>query len=182
MRPADIALLLPSVMRRTIDGAEGDVLLALLEAMAAMHGPAEAVVAGLPGHFDPRVTGDGMVAFLASWADLDRVASVGPDGVWTLPTGLGHLRELVATSIEVSRTRGTRAGLVRFLETATGTTGFEVLDASDGVQREFHLVVRLPPEAEPWRALVAQLVEAEKPAHLTFELEPAPTAPAAGGH
>ncbi len=176
MRPADIATLLPAVISRTSDGSAGDVLLGLLEAMDVMHRPCEDVLGRLPALFTPRLTEDRMVGFLAGWADLDRVVSTGSDDLWTLPSGLGHLRELVATSIDGSRRRGIKAGLIAFLETATGVPGFEVLDGRDGVERPFHLVVRLPGAAEPYRQLVAQLVEAEKPVHLTAELDP-PAAP-----
>lgn len=178
MRPTDIATLLPSVISRTSDGAPGDVLLALLEAMDAMHRPCEDILGRLPTLFAPRLTDERLVGFLAGWADLDRVVSTGADDVWSLPSGLGHLRELVATSIDSSRRRGTKAGLVAFLETATGIQGFEVLDRRDGVERPFHIVVRLPQAAEPYRQLVVQLVEVEKPAHLTAELDP-PSVPAA---
>jgi phage tail-like protein len=179
VQPDEIAALLPAVIARTRSGgAPGDVLSALLMAMSAMHQPCEEVLGRVPSLFDPQVTEDGMVGFLAGWADLDRFARADHDGTPTLPSGLGHLRQLVAVSAELARSRGTKAGLQRFLEVATGVGGFVVRDRSDGVGAAFHLVVELPPDAEPFRDLVREIVDAERPVHLTYEL----AAPAGPSH
>ena len=63
-------------------------------------------------------------------------------------------------------------GLVRFLETATGVEGFVVDEEVDaaGRPRPFHCVVRAPAAARRLRDLVQQIVEAEKPAFVTYEL------------
>lgn len=173
MRPAEIATLLPGVIGRTrTPGAAGDVLSALLMAMEAMHRPCEDVLSRVPDLFAPQVTDDAMVGFLAGWADVDRYVRNDHDGTPTLPSGLGHLRQLVSLSVELSRRRGTKAGLKLFLEVATGVTGFVVLDERDGVTPPFHLVVRLPADAEPFRDLVREIVAAERPAHMTFNLDP----------
>jgi hypothetical protein len=62
---------------------------------------------------------------------------------------------------------------VEFLETATGLSGYrieeEVMD-EQGQARPFHICVRAPAGAERYRALIQQIVEAEKPAYVTYEL------------
>jgi hypothetical protein len=181
MRPGEIKLLLPQIYQRTVDGCSGDVLAGLLSVMSALHAPVETVLERVPELFDPRCTDDNMVGFLAGWADLDRVVHVSGDGLLSLPAGLGWLRETVATSLELSRERGTKHGLVAFLESATGTSGFEVIDRSDPRGAElppFHFVVVVPPAAAAQREIVEAIVETERPVHMTYELA-LPTEPAA---
>jgi hypothetical protein len=38
--------------------------------------------------------------------------------------------------------------------------------------RPFHIAVHIPPESEPYRALITRIVEAEKPAYVTYTLLP----------
>jgi hypothetical protein len=60
-----------------------------------------------------------------------------------------------------------------FLETATGVLGFEIEENSpdaDGQQRAFHITVRVPAKAKPYLPLIRQIVEAEKPAYVTYDL------------
>lgn len=111
-----------------------------------------------------------MVPFLARWVDLDWLLG---DGAKDGPShrflaGLGHLRNLVALSPELSARRGTAEGLRRFLETATGVAGFEVDDAGTG--RAFHVEVVVPEAAAGLGTLVERIVRAERPAHATYEV------------
>jgi hypothetical protein len=128
------------------------------------------------------------VPLLAQWVDLAWIFDRhnldprlrGEDG--PLSTGLGRLRELVAAAPHLAQWRGTRLGLVRFLETATGVNGFEIDDAPDltsAVPRPFHLVVRAPAGAAPDRALIRRIIEVEKPAYVTYDLQFAAGAEAA---
>ena len=68
---------------------------------------------------------------------------------------------------------GTRQGLVRFLETATGVSGFaveeQVLDDA-GEVRPFHLRVAAPATAQPLAQLGDRIVELEKPAYMTADV------------
>ena len=116
--------------------------------------------------FDPRRTPDRFVPFLAAWLDLGRVLPV--------TTGLSPLRELVAEAAAIAQTKGTARGLMLFLETAVGVSGFviheEVLDP-DGRPRPFHVRIVAPAAALPHRALVERIIESEKPAHVTYDLE-----------
>src|SRR5262249_49938521 len=89
------------------------------------------------------------------------------------PTGDGRLRELVASAAYLSRWRGTRKGLLRFLEVATGLKGFDVdenVAGPDGRVRPLHVRVLAPHAAEPYQALIRRIVDLEKPAYVTYDL------------
>ena|ERR1700730_18096474 len=173
MKPTDIARMLPEVFRRTVH--EGTPLDALLDAMENLQAPSEEVLAGLDRYFDPRRAPDSFIPFLARWVDLERVLlRPAPHYYPTtsaespLQSGIGRLRELVAFAAFLSMWRGTAKGIVRFLEIATGTAGFEVEEHVTG--RPFHVRFQGPPQAEPFAAMIARIIEMEKPAYVTYEL------------
>jgi phage tail-like protein len=173
MRSADIARLLPWVFQRTLE--PGSPLDAILATMEGLHAPSDASLAGIDRYFDPRRTPDNFVPFLARWLDLDRVLVrpaqhyFGPGGAdEPLQSGVGRLRELVASAAYLSRWRGTAAGILRFLEIATGVRGFQVDEQVPG--RPFFVAFTMPKAAEPYQALVRRIIELEKPAHLDYEL------------
>ncbi len=63
---------------------------------------------------------------------------------------------------------------MRFLETATGSQGFEIdeqVPGPNGQPRPFHLLIRAPAQAARCATLVERIVEMEKPAYVTYELE-----------
>jgi len=175
MKPDGIEQLLPGVVRRTL--GRGDPMTALLEVMADLHEPAEAVLGDLHRNFSPYQAPDAFLPFLARWVNLDRLFPPGyaaEVAMAPLSTGLGRLRELIAAAAELSQSRGTAAGLRRFLETATGLTGFEIDEAvpdGEGMPRAFHFRVRAPAAAAPHRPLIRRIIEQEKPAYVTCELE-----------
>jgi phage tail-like protein len=171
--------------------APGTPLEAVLAVMEALHEPSEQILEDIDSIFDPLRTRPEFVPLLARWVDLawtfDRhvldprlAGETGP-----LSTGLGRLRELVAAAPHLAQWRGTRLGLIRFLETATGVQGFAIDDApvtADGSPRPFHLIVHAPPEAAPYQALIRRIVEVEKPAYVTYDLQfPAAAAEGAAG-
>jgi len=161
MRRREIERLLPGVVQRTL--SESPLLVAYLEAMSALHAPSEAVLEGLATNFDPRRAPDAFVPFLARWVDL----------ALPVTTGLGRMRELVASAVELSQWRGTARGLLRFLEVATGETGFRVderVPGPNGRPRPFHVRVIAPASVEPHRPMVERIIELEKPAYVTYEL------------
>lgn len=182
---------LPEIYR---GGAGEDRLLrAFLAAADDMQSPVERTLDELAGRFDPRRCSDGFVPYLCSWLALDRYLDwpsgrVG-DGQPRFVAGLGRLRETTAQAVRLARWRGTRDGLVRFLEVATGLSGFDVLEGTDaeGAPRAFHLHVRAPFEARRLADLVRNIFEAERPVHATFTLEflaepaPRPAADAPNG-
>jgi phage tail-like protein len=143
--------------------------------MEDMHAPVEGVLANVDVVFDPYRAPERFLPFLARWVALDGLldpsAGDGSAPVW--PSGAGRLRELIANAVELARWRGTAAGLVRFLEIATGVSGFEVVEqpaGPDGRPRPFHLLVHAPSAARTVELLVRRIVEQEKPVYVTHEV------------
>ncbi len=188
MQPAEIERLLPDIIARTV--RPGNPLGALLEVMADLLTPSEDVLGQLDRYFDPYRTPERMVPFLAGWVDLAWLITGSSDGrsgtVAPYPPGSGWLREVVATAVDLSQWRGTSAGLVRFLETATGVAGFVVQDQStppEATLKPFHIRVVAPAAARPFQPVIERIVATQKPAYVTSELvfqaeaEPAPATP-----
>jgi len=176
MKKTQIRRLLPAVMQRTAT-PEGP-LLATLDIMQTMHDSPEETLDNLDGYFDPRRTPDRFVPYLAGWVDLRVLLEISRAGASstavTLSTGLGRLRELTASAAKLSEWRGTRKGLQLFLQIATGITGFEIEEqvlCTDGSTRPFHIRIKGPAAALPHRPLVEKIIELEKPAYVTYELE-----------
>jgi phage tail-like protein len=179
MRRREIEHLLPAVFQETVH--DGTPILAILTVMEALHAPSEGILTDIDAFFDPHRAPDRFIPFLARWMDLDWLLAE-PSGDTLMPSqpfpsGLGRLRELVANAAHLARWRGTREGLVTFLEIATGAHGFAVEEqvaGPDGAIRPFHLRVIGPADAEPYRAMVDRIVAALKPAYVTYELAFAP--------
>jgi phage tail-like protein len=170
MRRTAIERLLPAAYQRA--AGPGSVLGALLDVMEALHAPDEAVLADVDALFAPYRTPDGFVAYLTRWVAMDHVVSA-PRADSPLPLPLGRLRDLVAHGALLARWRGTPYGMRTALELATGVTGFVLDEPAD---RPFHVQVRVPPAAADQLAVIARIVEAEKPAAVTVEIttDPAP--------
>lgn len=170
---------MPQVFRQTM--RPGRPLNALLEVMELLHAPAEDVLAHLETYFNAYSTPDIFVPYLASWVDLDRFYpfySAQPLALQRtmdpISTGTGQLRELIAAAAYLSQWRGTAKGLKLFLETATGINGFELVENvadANGNPRPFHIRILAPQDAEPHIALIERIVEQEKPAYVSYELE-----------
>ena len=176
MKRSEIERLLPEVFQRTV--YPRSPIVAILEVMEALHTPAEEVLDNLDAFFDPYRAPDHFVFFLARWVGLERF--VGGDtreftsNSRTFPGGVGRLRELIMAAAYLSKWRGTTRGLLHFLETATGVQGFEVDEVvpdENGQPRPFHILVRAPVESRPYEMLVLQIIELEKPAYVTYDLE-----------
>jgi len=177
MKQAEIAALLPDVMRRTVQPRTP--LAALLAVMEALHAPAEQALDGIDGTFDPYRAPDPFVPYLAGWVDLDRLLSTPPAQMdeaallYLFDGGLGRLRELLAQAATLSRRRGTAQGLIRFLETATGVAEFTISEqvaGEDGQPRPYHIEIRAPDAARPFDTLIRRIIELEKPAYVTYDL------------
>jgi hypothetical protein len=169
MQRASIEQLLPSVFQ--LGASPGSALAAVLDAMETLHAPDESLLGDIDACFDAYRVDDRLLAFLARWVDLDRLlppAAALMAGPVPFPTGYGRLRDLVATASSLAQQRGTARGLQQFLETATGTAGFEIDDDVPG--RAFHIHVTAPASCEPVRDLIERIIDMEKPAYATAEL------------
>jgi phage tail-like protein len=179
MKQNEIANFLPRVFQNTL--RSGSPLNALLEVMEILHAPAEEVLAQLETYFNANSTSDSFVPYLACWVDLDRFFpfySAQPPEVQRstdpISTGTGRLRELIAAAAYLSQWRGTAKGLKLFFETATGMQGFELLENvadENGIPRSFHIRIIAPPQAAAHVALIERIVEQEKPAYVSYDLE-----------
>jgi hypothetical protein len=81
---------------------------------------------------------------------------------------------LLAAAAYLSQWRGTARGLILFLEIATGTRGFEISEqiaGPDGRPQPFHIRIRAPEAVRLHRVLIERIIESEKPAYVTYELE-----------
>jgi phage tail-like protein len=174
MRSTAIERLLPALFQR--GAGPGTVLGALLEVMAALHEPDEALLERIDELFSPYRTPDAFVPFLARWVALD--VSLCGDGTAPPPIPVGRLRDLVASGAALAQWRGTVEGMTALLRTALGVADITVEEPAD---RPFHFVVALPAAAGDRIGLVKRIVEAAKPAATTCEIrvndatkEPAP--------
>jgi phage tail-like protein len=180
MKRSAIRHLLPGIFQRTIH--ESSPLDAILQVMEQLHAPSEAILRNVSATYNPLTTPDRFVPFLARWVDLDwlfepfvdeRRSSV----FLAFTAGLGRLRELVSAGSSLAHMRGTVQGLLLFLKTATGTANFEieerVLDPN-GLPRPYHIRIHAPAASTAHRALIERIIESEKPAYVTYELEFAP--------
>ena len=163
MKQQEIAALLPGVIQRTLNGEES-ILGALLAVMEEQHAPSERVLTELDTYLDAVQAPDEFVPFLAKWVDKDIYLL--PDQ--SFPAGLHRLRALMMASMPLSKIRGTKEALTKFLEIATGLSGFEIREVHE---RPFHVCIEYPPGARPYRNLIRQIIEIEKPAYVTYELK-----------
>ena len=177
MKQSEIRRLLPAVIGRT--AREGNPLHTLLGVMEMLHDPSERVLDDLDSYFDPLRAPDAFIPYLAGWVDLDRLLVADPAELREkapppFPTGVGRLRELVASAAFLAKWRGTATGLLRSLEIATGIQGFSVVENPPGPDRQaqpFHIRVHMPPEAAPYEVIIRRIIEMEKPAYVTYDLQ-----------
>ncbi len=158
MRAAEIELLLPEVLRRTV--LPGSPMAALVGVMEAMHAPAEEALRGFPSVLDPLGTPDRFVGMLATWVDLARLDE----------TPAGHLdrarmRVLVSLAADLAHWRGTPGGLMWIVSVATGVAGLRLEQKGP-----FAVRVVVPAAAAAQADLVREIAAQEKPAHLVVEV------------
>jgi phage tail-like protein len=174
LKGLEIASLLPEVFQRTV--LDGSPLLGLLQAMAALLTPIEDQLDRLDETFDPLRTREEFLPVLAYWVDMHRLLDDSrglAERAHQFPAGAGRLRLLVAAAAGLAKVRGTKAGLLRFIETASGFTGFAIEDdvrGEEGRPRPFQFRVVAPASARPLEPFIRRLIEREKPAYSTCEL------------
>ena len=176
MKQAQIKKLLPAVFQAGLQ--PGNPLSAILDMMETLHAPFEVALDELDVNFSPYRAPEAFVPYLASWVDLEVLLDVpharSGSSIATLSTGLGRLRELVSAAVTLSQWRGTRKGLTLFLETATGAKGFyvdEKVPDNTGQIKPFHVRVMAPNSLKNHRVLIERIIELEKPAYVTYQLE-----------
>lgn len=169
MKQNNIARLLPAIFQQTIQPETPQaVLLAVMERLPA---PDEAVLERLETFFNPYQTPANFVPFLASWVDMEWILLADSQEfsslIPPLPSGIGRLRELVASATFLAQ------DLLSFLEIASGLQGFTIeerVPGPDGHPRAFHIAVHAPSAAAQYQALLQHIIEAEKPAYVTYDL------------
>lgn len=181
MKRSEIEKFLPGIVQTTLPPGESENLLTMfLGLMELLHEPSEAIMEQLDIYFDPYRTP--FPIYLSSWLSLETLWIDRPQDFVDrpfpeFPTGEGRLRELIAGVIDISKWRGTRRGMLLYLETATGIRGYDIdetVTGPDGRVIPFHIKVTMPPRAIAYRALVERIVVSEKPAYVTYELHPKP--------
>jgi phage tail-like protein len=164
---------LPSVYRD--DPAMGRFLL-IFESIL---NPVENTVDNLALYFDPLMTPEQMLPWLASWVDLVL------DPGWPLE----RRRVLIKRAAELYRWRGTRRGLSDYLELYTGTRpeifeyipgmildeksrlGVNTVLGSSGTGHHFTVILDLNKSEKIDTRIVRKIIESQKPAHTIYTLE-----------
>lgn len=124
--------------------------------------PVEQILQHIHLYFDPMVAPEGFLPWLASWIDLVL------DENW--PTQ--KRRELIKAGAELYHWRGTRRGLQEYLRIYTDVDPqiMEHFAEDEGGPHRFTVIIRVrDPESLDERR-VRQVINAEKPAHTTYEL------------
>lgn len=185
MTTEEVSRLLPFVFQQALGSRSEDgpatPLDVIVELMVNLLNPIERSLETVDQAINPRLCSRHMVPFLARWQGLGglqesgvgRAVTAGPG---RFPLELGRLRELVARAPELARNRGTRKGILMFLETATGVQGFQIEENRNslGEACEFHVHVTAPTVALASDPLVLRIIELAKPAHVTSEISSAP--------
>jgi phage tail-like protein len=141
--------------------------------------PIENTVDGIDAYFDPSMTPEPLLPWLASWVNLTL------DPTWSIE----RRRELVKAAAELYRWRGTRRGLSEYLRIYTGSRpqisayiqgmalepetrlGVNTKLGSSGVGNHFTVTLELDGDSEINPGTVRAIIEAQKPAHTVYTLE-----------
>ena len=132
-----------------------DRFLLIFESILA---PLEQLVDHVPLLLDPRTMPADLLPWVASWLDLT-LNENWPEA---------HRRDLIRSASELYRWRGTRQGLCRYLEIYAGVCP-EMDDMLDEAHT-FQVTLRVPADQTVDEELVRAIIEAEKPAHVTYKL------------
>ncbi len=121
-------------------------------------GPIQQIIAHFDLFLNPSTTPETFIPWLNDW--MGHLV----DEHWTAETQ----RELLRQASWLHQARGTRAGLTRYLEIATGAT-VEIEENVDG-PHTFRVALRTGgPEID--RRIVERIIELNRPAHTSFRLE-----------
>ena len=161
----------PAVYRQSGGGADREPFaMRFLTALEEVLDPIVTTLDVLAAHLELELAPPYMVDAVAAWLGVELDAGLRREA---------HIR-LVRHAVELSRARGTKAGLEQTLELAFGRSDFEVHEsglATWSTEREIpsapdpKLTVVCPRGmGAEQRAAVARVVEEVKPAHVSFEL------------
>jgi phage tail-like protein len=133
--------------------------------------PVERILENIHFYFDPMMAPEGFLPWLASWIDLVL------DENWPIDNEkrrefIKRQRELIKAGVELYRWRGTKRGLREYLRIYTGVESeiIEHFDENDGGPYRFTVIIRVPDPKSLDERLVRRVINAEKPAHTTYEL------------
>ncbi|HMO59035.1 MAG TPA: FHA domain-containing protein [Roseiflexaceae bacterium] len=165
--------------RRLVDGAstymqymppiyhQTDFLGRFLQIFESILDPLERTIDHIQLYFDPRVTPEELLPWLATWVDL----------VLSEKWPIDRRRELVHSAAELYRWRGTRRGLSDFIRIYSGVEpiiqepGPALRGAAALPPHVFRVILELPDPEQIDRDILEAIIEAEKPAHTAFILE-----------
>lgn len=123
----------------------------------------EQKIEGIDTFLDPVLTREDFLPWLSTWAAFTLRAHLTPT----------ELRDFLSRVIPLYRRRGTRQNLQDLL--AVFTKGVPTIEESDARPNHFRVTVRLPngsPETHLRQGAIARaLIEMEKPAHTSYEME-----------
>ncbi len=140
--------------------------------------PIEHIIDNIALYFDPSITPEHFLSWLASWLDLTL------DPTWPED----RRRELMRSAIELYRWRGTRLGLTEHIRIYTGVepeiheyTPGMMLDRDTKMGSEaqlgsgvdwyhFSVILRIDKDSKIEDSKVRAIIEAQKPAHSTYSL------------
>jgi len=182
MKTQQIRQLLSEVFQKAL--ARGGALDAILDLMEKLHAHPEHVISNLDQYFNPNIAPPEFIALYAHWLNLGDVLQLTAGNIqsssgWEASggkesDGIARMRELLLVAADICRWRGTRRGLKLFLETATGISGFHIDEDNtdaEGASRPFHIQIHAPEGAARFQQLILKIIEREKPAYVTFDLE-----------
>ncbi len=140
--------------------------------------PLENSIDNISFYFDPLITPESLVPWLASWLNLTS------DPTWTSK----KWRELVKSAAMLHRLRGTKRGLSEYLKIYTGNIpeisehiqgmtldsntqlGINTMLGSAGAGNSFTVTVTLDRDSEVDIETVKAIIESQKPAHTIYTL------------
>jgi phage tail-like protein len=141
--------------------------------------PIENTVDNLALYFDPRLTPESILPWLASWLGLTL------DPSWPVESR----RELVRNAAELYRWRGTRRGLSEYLRIYTGVIpeiqeyvpgmildektqlGINTVLGSSGTGHYFTVIISSTGERNIDPRVVREIIDSQKPAYTVYSLE-----------
>ncbi|HEX6289754.1 MAG TPA: phage tail protein [Herpetosiphonaceae bacterium] len=135
----------------------------------AINDPLERMIDQIPFYFDPRLTPESFLPWLASWVDLVLNEN------WTVE----QRRALIRAAPDLYRWRGTRRGLSEYIKLYAGVKPIivEPHETEQNGEQEplpphvFRVVLNVPDPDEIDRDIIEAIIESEKPAHTGYILE-----------